>query len=137
LQRMGALGNLVANVAHDFNNLLMVVASNMELARRKNFNDVESEVLAVERATAGAESLARRLMSVARKQPLKQELINPGAWLTGITELVRSSVRSHVVVSVELSPDLWFVMADPVELELAIVISPSTRAMPCRAAGAS
>ncbi|CDY75388.1 FOG: PAS/PAC domain [Caballeronia glathei] len=121
LRRMGALGNLVANVAHDFNNLLMVVASNMELARRKNFNDVESEVLAVERATAGAESLARRLMSVARKQPLKQELINPGAWLTGITELVRSSVRSHVVVSVELSPDLWFVMADPVELELAIV----------------
>lgn len=38
LRRMGALGNLVANVAHDFNNLLMVVSANMELARRKNFN---------------------------------------------------------------------------------------------------
>ena len=121
LRRMGALGNLVANVAHDFNNLLMVVASNMELARRKNFNDVESEVVAVERATSGAESLARRLMSVARKQPLKQELIDPATWLAGIAELVKSSVRANIVVSIELSPELWPVMADPVELELALV----------------
>lgn len=43
LRRMGALGNLVANVAHDFNNLLMVVASNMELVRDASAsNDVES-----------------------------------------------------------------------------------------------
>ena len=121
LRRMGALGNLVANVAHDFNNLLMVVGANMELARRKRFNDVESEVLAVERATAGAESLARRLMSVARKQPLRQELIDPGAWLRSVLDLVKKSVHPSVMVTLELSPDLWNVMADPVELELALV----------------
>ncbi|SAK62025.1 sensor histidine kinase/response regulator [Caballeronia temeraria] len=120
-RRMGALGNLVANVAHDFNNLLMVVGSNMELARRKRFNDVESEVLAVERATAGAESLARRLMSVARKQPLKQELVDPADWLRSVLDLVKKSVHPSVMVTLELSPDLWNVMADPVELELALV----------------
>ncbi|SAL77844.1 periplasmic sensor hybrid histidine kinase [Caballeronia terrestris] len=132
LRRMGALGNLVANVAHDFNNLLMVVASNMELARRKNFSDVEPEVLAVERATAGAESLARRLMSVARKQPLKQELVDPAAWLPGIAELMKSSVQANIVVSIELSPDLWTVRADPVELELALVniVVNASEAMP-------
>ncbi|MDR5747583.1 response regulator [Caballeronia sp. LZ029] len=121
LRRTGALGNLVANVAHDFNNLLMVVGSNMELARRKRFNDVESEVLAVERATAGARSLARRLMSVARKQPLKQELIDPANWLRSVLDLVKTSMHPSVTVSLELSPDLWKVMADPVELELALV----------------
>ncbi|MDR5762637.1 ATP-binding protein [Caballeronia sp. LZ035] len=121
LRRMGALGNLVANVAHDFNNLLMVVSSNMELARRKHFNGVEPEVLAVERATAGAESLARRLMSVARKQPLKQELIEPAAWLRNLLGLVKTSVHPSVSVTLELSPDLWSVSADPVELELALV----------------
>ncbi|SAK87842.1 integral membrane sensor hybrid histidine kinase [Caballeronia fortuita] len=119
--RMGALGNLVANVAHDFNNLLMVVGSNMELARRKRFNDVESEVLAVERATAGAESLARRLMSVARKQPLKQELVDPADWLRSVLDLVKKSVHPSIMVTLELSPDLWHVLADPVELELALV----------------
>ncbi|SAK64549.1 periplasmic sensor hybrid histidine kinase [Caballeronia hypogeia] len=121
LRRMGALGNLVANVAHDFNNLLMVVASNMELARRKHFNDVESEVLAVERATAGAESLARRLMSVARKQPLKHESIDPAVWLRNVLDLVKTSVHPSVTVTLELSPDLWTIMADHVELELALV----------------
>jgi signal transduction histidine kinase len=121
LRRMGALGNLVANVAHDFNNLLMVVGSNMELARRKRFTDVESEVLAVERATAGAESLARRLMSVARKQPLRQEPVDPAEWLRSVLDLVKKSVHPSVTVTLELSPDLWNVMADPVELELALV----------------
>ncbi|WP_250510149.1 hybrid sensor histidine kinase/response regulator [Caballeronia sp. GACF4] len=121
LQRMGALGNLVANVAHDFNNLLMVVGSNMELARRKHFNGVESEVIAVERATAGAESLARRLMSVARKHPQKQELLDPSNWLKTTLDLVKSAVPPSVSVKVELSPDLWRVRADPVELELALV----------------
>ncbi|WP_277183774.1 hybrid sensor histidine kinase/response regulator [Caballeronia sp. BR00000012568055] len=121
LRRMGALGNLVANVAHDFNNLLMVVASNMELARHKHFNDVESEVLAVERATSGAESLARRLLSVARKSPLKQELLDPTAWLRSVLDTVRAAVHLNVTVTLELSPDVWWVTADHVELELALV----------------
>jgi signal transduction histidine kinase len=121
VQRMGALGNLVANVAHDFNNLLMVVGSNMQLARRKNFNGVESEVLAVERATAGAESLARRLMSVTRKHPLKREAIDSASWLKSALDIVKTSVLPSVSVTLELSPDVWRVMADPVELELALV----------------
>ncbi|MFM0566351.1 cache domain-containing protein, partial [Paraburkholderia sediminicola] len=81
LQRMGALGNLVANVAHDFNNLLMVVSANTELARLKRYNNLEKEVQAVERATATAESLTRRLLSVAKKQPLKQEPVDLATWL--------------------------------------------------------
>nr|WP_087039304.1 hybrid sensor histidine kinase/response regulator [Caballeronia arvi] len=121
LRRMGALGNLVANVAHDFNNLLMVVGANMDLARHKQFNGVESEVLAVERATAGAGSLARRLMSVARKQPLKQEMIDPADWLRKVIDLVKKSVHPSITVTLELAPDLWKVMADPIELELALV----------------
>jgi signal transduction histidine kinase len=121
LRRMGALGNLVANVAHDFNNLLMVVSSNMDLARRKHFNGVESEVLAVERATSGAESLARRLMSVARKNPLKQEAMDPSEWLKRTLDMVKTAVHTTVSVTLELSPDVWWVMADPVELEIALV----------------
>ncbi|VXB19918.1 Response regulator receiver protein [Burkholderia sp. 8Y] len=132
LRRMGALGNLVANVAHDFNNLLMVVSSNMALARRKHFNDVESEVLAVERATAGAESLARRLMSVARKHPLKQEVIDPAAWIRSMLEIVKRAVHPSVSLTVEFSADVWPVIADPVELELALVniVANASEAMP-------
>uniref|UniRef100_UPI0004CFFF4F ATP-binding protein n=1 Tax=Caballeronia sordidicola TaxID=196367 RepID=UPI0004CFFF4F len=121
LRRMGALGNLVANVAHDFNNLLMVVAANMELARRKNFNGLEREVLAVERATAGAEALARRLLSVARKQPLKQEPIDLAVWLPAAAGLIETAAGEKVQVKVQVSPDMWQVRADATELEFAII----------------
>ena len=121
LRRMGALGNLVANVAHDFNNLLMVVAANMELARRKNFNGLEREVLAVERATAGAEALARRLLSVARKQPLKQAPIDLSVWLAAATGLIETAAGEKVQVKVQVSSDMWQVRADATELEFAII----------------
>ena len=121
LRRMGALGNLVANVAHDFNNLLMVVSANMELARRKNFNGLEREVLAVERATAGAEALARRLLSVARKQPLKQEPIVLTIWLPAAAGLIETAAGEKVQVKVQVSPDMWRVRADATELEFAII----------------
>src|SRR5260370_6324060 len=118
---MGGLGNLGANVAHDFNNLLMVVSANMELARRKNFNGLEREVLAVERATAGAEALARRLLSVARKQPLKQEPIDLAIWLPAAAGLIETAAGEKVQVKVQVSPDMWRVRADAAELEFAII----------------
>src|SRR5258708_18132443 len=92
LHRMGALGNLVANVAHDFNNLLMVVTANMELARRKGFNNVEKEVRAVERASEGAKTLARRLLSVARKQPLRQEPVDLATWLPTADHMIKTAL---------------------------------------------
>ena len=121
LQRMGALGNLVANVAHDFNNLLMVVASNMAMARHKGFNNVEREVAAVERATVNAEALARRLLSVARKQPLKQEPVDLSRWLPAAATLIDAAVGDKVHVSVNLVPDIWRVFVDPTELEFAVM----------------
>ncbi len=121
LRRMGALGNLVANVAHDFNNLLMVVSANMELARSKNFNGLEKEVLAVERATVGAEALARRLLSVARKQPLKQEPIDLARWLPAASGLIETAIGEKVTLQIQVSPEMWHVRADATELEFAII----------------
>ncbi|MFM0736073.1 response regulator [Paraburkholderia xenovorans] len=121
LQRMGALGNLVANVAHDFNNLLMVVSANTELARLKHFNNLEKEVLAVERATATAESLTRRLLSVAKKQPLKQEPVDLAKWLPAAAPLIDASLGDNVEVALNMVDDVWPVLADPTDLEFAIM----------------
>jgi len=121
LQRMGALGNLVANVAHDFNNLLMVVSSNMQMARHKGFNNIEHEVKAVERATSTAEALTRRLLSVARKQPLKQEPVQLVKWLPGAATLIDAAVGDKVQVKLSLMDEIWRVLVDPTELEFAIM----------------
>ncbi|ACD19643.1 hybrid sensor histidine kinase/response regulator [Paraburkholderia phytofirmans] len=121
LQRMGALGNLVANVAHDFNNLLMVVSANTELARLKRFNNVEKEVLAVERATASAESLTRRLLSVARKQPLKQQPLDLATWLPAAAPLIDAALGDNVELALNMVENVWQVLADPTDLEFAIM----------------
>ncbi len=121
LQRMGALGNLVANVAHDFNNLLMVVSANIELARLKRFNNLEKEMTAVQRATATAESLTRRLLSVAKKQPLKQEPIDLRKWMPGAAPLIEAALGDHIELALSIVDDVWPVLADPTDLELAIM----------------
>jgi CheY-like chemotaxis protein/two-component sensor histidine kinase len=121
LQRMGALGNLVANVAHDFNNLLMVVSANIELARMKRYNNLEKEMHAVQRATATAESLTRRLLSVAKKQPLKQERIDLKKWMPGAAPLIEAALGDHIELALSIVDDVWQVLADPTDLELAIM----------------
>ncbi|WP_053572694.1 ATP-binding protein [Caballeronia cordobensis] len=120
MKRMGALGNLVANVAHDFNNLLMVVKANMELARRKNFNRLEKEVIAVERASVSAEVLARRLLSVARKQPLRQEFIDLNDWLEQEASLIQMSLSERIRLHIS-SGGSWSTRVDSTELQSALI----------------
>lgn len=121
MRRMGALGNLVASVAHDFNNLLMVVKANMELARRKNFTGLEKEVIAVERASASAEVLARRLLSVARKQPLREELIDVRDWLEQEASLIEMSLSERVRLRIKSPAEVWATRVDPTELQSALL----------------
>jgi signal transduction histidine kinase/CheY-like chemotaxis protein len=121
MQRMGALGNLVANVAHDFNNLLMVVTSNMEIARRKCFNGLEKEVTAVERASVNAQALARRLMSVARRQPLQMQVIHLGRWMTEAEPLIHASVGEKIRVHTRVPEAIWPVRVDATELNSALI----------------
>jgi signal transduction histidine kinase len=122
LQRMGALGNLVASVAHDFNNLLMVVTANMEIVRRKNYCDVKNEVNAVERASINARVLARRLMSVARKQPLQLQIVHLERWHEHTEPLIESALGGKISLRAHLPNDeLWPVKLDPVELTSALV----------------
>lgn len=119
LQRMSALGNLIANVAHDFNNLLMVVKANMTLIKRRHLSEITREINAIESSVQGGEALGRRLLSVARKRPLKRETIDLHDWITTARALVNAAVGARIDVQVNLPSDLWRVMCDATELEFA------------------
>ncbi len=121
LRRIGALGNLVASVAHDFNNLLMVVFSNMELARRKGYSGVQAEVQAVEHAAGTASELSRKLLSVARKNPLKKERVELRQWLPEAMTLVKAAVGPVVSTLLEVPDDLRPIVVDRAELEASLI----------------
>jgi PAS domain S-box-containing protein len=119
--KLEALGQLTGGVAHDFNNLLAVVTAGTSLlartedpARRKKLIDSITQA-----ASRGAD-LTRRLLTFARRQALRPEPIPTGPWLADLGALLSRSLRADIRVSVDAPEDVWPVLADPSEMELAL-----------------
>lgn len=120
-RKMEALGNLVGSVAHDFNNLLMIVSANVQIARRRGAAGLDRELSAMERALKSGQSLTRQLLGVARKQPLRNETIHVGRWLPACRDLLGASLGAKVSLVVDVADDVWPVLVDVAEFELALI----------------
>ncbi|KAB0636484.1 hybrid sensor histidine kinase/response regulator [Burkholderia latens] len=120
-RKMQALGNLVGSVAHDFNNLLMIISSNVQIARRRGVQHLDTELGAIERALKNGQSLTRQLLGVARKQPLHNETIDIGQWLDTCRELLKTSLGSKSSLVIAVEPGVWPIRVDVAELELAVI----------------
>jgi PAS domain S-box-containing protein len=121
-QRMEAVGQLTGGVAHDFNNLLTVILGNLELLEPK-LADALSQSLAGE-AREAAEMGARltdRLLTFARRQRLETQSINLNEFVLGLTELLRRTIGTPIDLSTALAADLWPTVADPGQVESAVV----------------
>jgi signal transduction histidine kinase/CheY-like chemotaxis protein len=120
-RKMEALGNLVGTVAHDFNNLLTIIATNVQIARRRGAENIDRELGAIERALKNGQSLTRQLLGVARKQPLRSETIDLSRWLAASQELLRASLGAKAALVVDIGRDIWPIEVDSAELELALI----------------
>jgi signal transduction histidine kinase len=121
-RKMEAIGQLVGGVAHDFNNLLTVVLSGLRLMERntdpaRRASTTEAMRQAVERGAG----LTRQLLAFARRQTLKPEVIDVGARLSAMRDLLERSLRADILVDIRVASDLWPVKSDPTQLELAIL----------------
>ncbi len=122
-QKMEAMGQLTGGVAHDFNNLLQVVLSGLTLIDRVQDPDRRAKLLeSVRRAAQRGGELTKRLLTVARRQSLRPEAIDLGAWLgDGAGELLTRTLRGDIRTVLRVPPGLPPVEADPDELELAVL----------------
>ncbi len=120
-RKMEALGNLVGTVAHDFNNLLTIIATNVQIARRRGASTLDRELSAIERALKSGQSLTRQLLGVARKQPLRSETIDLSRWMAASRELLRASLGAKAGLVVDIGRDVWPIEVDSAELELALI----------------
>jgi signal transduction histidine kinase/ActR/RegA family two-component response regulator len=121
-QKIEAMGHLTGGIAHDFNNLLTVVVGNATL-----LCDVAADEPTRRRAAAilsvadrGAR-LLRQLLAFSRRRMLRPEAVALQGRTSEIEELLHRSLREDVAVTIDLSADLWPVMADPGEFELALL----------------
>lgn len=118
-QRLETLGNLVATVAHDFNNLLMAISAHAQVGLRDT-SSLKKDLRAILRAVGNGQALTRRLLGVARKQPLREELVDLPRWSKGLG-LVRATLGDSNAFNVQVEEETWPVHVDSAELELAIL----------------
>ncbi|HEY1506399.1 MAG TPA: MASE4 domain-containing protein [Stellaceae bacterium] len=122
-QKMEAIGNLTGGMAHDFNNMLGIIIGNLDLLRGSpKFGLGTNDMLrdAIDAAVHGSE-LTRRLLAFARRQPLQPQPIDVNALVADTAKLLTRTLGEQVQISLELGRDLAPAIADPAQLEAAIV----------------
>ena len=131
-QKLQAVGQLAGGIAHDFNNMLATVLGNLELMERRvsqagnRWTGADTDRLnhLIERATGavtrGAQ-LTARLLAFSRRQRLAARPTDVNALLHELITLATSTLGRRVQVASELAEDLWPAMADPSQVEAAIL----------------
>jgi signal transduction histidine kinase/CheY-like chemotaxis protein/predicted secreted protein len=122
-QKMEAIGNLTGGLAHDFNNLLGVVVGNLDMLRDQTKEKPEMDELvgdALDAALRGSE-LTHRLLAFARRQSLRPVRVDVNELVEGVTKLLTRTLGAQVEITVELEPELCPALADPAQLEAAIL----------------
>jgi PAS domain S-box-containing protein len=122
-QKLDSLGQLTGGVAHDFNNLLTPIIGSLDILQRRGVGGVREQRL-IHGAYESAERarlLVQRLLAFARRQPLQSLPTDVGALIGGLADLLGSTMGPLVNLSIEIEPDLPPAVADPGQLEMAIL----------------
>ena len=123
-QKMEAVGQLTGGIAHDFNNLLTVVIGNLDLLSRRLPDADASHRALIRNAVDGASraaDLTSRLLSFSRQQPLDPKTLDVNALVAGMSNMLGRTLGEAIAIDLRLADDLWLTLADPNQLENAIL----------------
>ena len=121
-QKLEAMGQLTGGIAHDFNNLLTPIIANLDLLQKRtdNLRDRRLIDLALKSADS-AQILVQRLLAFARRQALQPARVEVAALVEGLADMIARTLGPRIRIALQLSPDLEPVLADPNQLEMAIL----------------
>ncbi|MDR3535282.1 MAG: response regulator [Acetobacteraceae bacterium] len=120
-QKMEALGKLTGGVAHDFNNLLAVILGSAELAKQRPPERVARLLDNILHAGQRAATLTRQLLSFSRTQNVAPQVLDLQGELPRMLELLTSSLRCDIDLTLDIAGDAWPVKVDPGEFEIALL----------------
>ena len=121
-QKMEALGQLTGGIAHDFNNLLTVVVGGLDLIAKRT-DDAKIKRYA-DNALSAAERGARltaQLLAFSRVQRLEVRPTYVAPLIDNMRHLLRNVLGPGIEKKFDLDEEMLPVMADPTQLELAIL----------------
>jgi PAS domain S-box-containing protein len=122
-QKMEAVGQLTGGLAHDFNNLLAAISGSFELIKRlgQDRPGLARHVDMGQTATRRAAALTHRLLAFSRQQTLEPKHVDVDRLIDGFEELVRRTIGPQVALDVVPGTAVWPVLADPGQLENALL----------------
>ena len=124
-QKMEAVGQLTGGLAHDFNNLLTGISGSLELLEMRlaqgKVAELDRYLHIAKGAAKRAAALTHRLLAFSRRQTLDPKPTDINRLVDGIDELIRRTASPAVAVTVAGAPGLWMVLADPNQLENALL----------------
>ncbi|TNC48701.1 GAF domain-containing protein [Rubellimicrobium rubrum] len=122
-QKMEAMGQLTGGVAHDFNNLLTPIVATLDRLQRKGIGGEREQRLIAGAAQSAerAKTLVQRLLAFARRQPLQPVPVDIAKLVHGMGDLVSSTTGPQIKVLVQAADNLPPAMADPNQLEMALL----------------
>lgn len=122
-QKMEAIGQLTGGVAHDFNNVLQIISGNLQLTKLLGGVSDNARAL-IDIALSGVErgaKLSSHLLAFARRQPLQALVINPGALLRDMDDMMRRVLGPRAELVTDIEDRLWSTNVDPSQLHNVIV----------------
>jgi len=122
-QKLEAIGHLAGGVAHDFNNLLTVIVNAAEFlipAVAGQQRAVDDLAVLVE-AAGRARTLTTQLLNFAREQAGDPAPIPIDHTISEAEKLLRSLLGENLQVAIELNAPSVYVLAQPGQIEQAIV----------------
>jgi len=131
-QKLQAVGQLAGGIAHDFNNMLATVLGNLELMQRrfgqtdKPWAEADNDRMLrlVDRASTAVQRgsrLTSRLLAFSKRQQLSPRPVDINALLRDLLTLARSTLGSRIEIVANLQDGLWPALADPSQVEAAIL----------------
>jgi PAS domain S-box-containing protein len=124
-QRLESVGQLTGGIAHDFNNLLTVIQGNLQVLEELPTLAADAHgqqlVAAATRASRRGAELTSKLLAFARRQVLQPSALDVGQLLQSLADMLRRTLDQRIHIEVDVAPDCPPVLADPGQLESALL----------------
>ena len=132
---MEAVGQLTGGIAHDFNNLLAATLINAQLLKRylegrDDLMPIVDDIITTTTTRLGAD-LTHRLLAFSRKQQLQPETIQLAGLMRGHAELDEAHPGGNIKIDMTADDDVWNVLADPGQVENAVLNLAINSVTPC------
>jgi len=121
--RAEAIVQLAGGIAHDFNNLLTVIFGHLVLLGEQPelSGEARDDIGQIQQSADRASSLARQLLSISRRQMVTPRILDINRLVGGTVSAIRRMMGSLIQVSPALDPHVDRVLADPGQLEQALL----------------